>query len=185
MLTSVVELLCIHFANAWCAQLTELKEEVQPLLEMVKDGRIPQGKASCVYDYKPVQFSHKMRGWVVRLEQVENKSLFFTVVIDALTDWGKCLNFKDKTRSNLTTRWHWCTMHVWAVAAWPQLSLHAQLRKELCCLSITLMEVCLSESSPLCLKGADYLKTKQQLYLKWVVMALSSNPLSQFFAGGV
>lgn len=61
---------------------------MQPLLEMVKDGRIPQGKVSCAYDYKPVQFSHKMRGGggVVRLEQVENKSLFFTVVIDALTD---------------------------------------------------------------------------------------------------
>lgn len=27
-------------------QLTELRDEVQPLVEMVKDGRIPPGKAS-------------------------------------------------------------------------------------------------------------------------------------------
>lgn len=30
-------------------KLTELKEELQPLLEMVKDGRIPQGKVSCAH----------------------------------------------------------------------------------------------------------------------------------------
>lgn len=58
----IVELMCIHFIDARCAQLAELKEELQPLLEMVKDGRIPQGKVSCAYDYKLVKFSHKMRG---------------------------------------------------------------------------------------------------------------------------
>lgn len=63
-------------------------------------------------------------------------------------------------------------MYVWAVAAWPQVFLHDQLKKELLFEPFTLIEACVSEWSPLCLKGADYLKTKQQLYLKWVAVVL-------------
>lgn len=36
----------INFVTAWCVQLTELKDELQPLVQMVKDGKIPPGKVS-------------------------------------------------------------------------------------------------------------------------------------------
>lgn len=76
----VVKLLCIYFVNEWCTQLTELKEELQPLLEMVKDGRIPQGKVSCAH--WPQNEGKRLLG----SNRLGNKSLLFTVINNRLTD---------------------------------------------------------------------------------------------------
>lgn len=36
----------------WSVQLTELKDELHPLVQMVKDGKIPPGKVS-IFVHKP------------------------------------------------------------------------------------------------------------------------------------
>lgn len=36
----------------WSVQLTELKDELQPLVQMVKDGKIPPGKVS-IFEHIP------------------------------------------------------------------------------------------------------------------------------------
>lgn len=38
----------INFVTTLCVQLTELKDELHPLVQMVSDGKIPPGKVSVI-----------------------------------------------------------------------------------------------------------------------------------------